>query len=235
MLLADDNVLLLGSLAAPRYGHTVPFADAVKERDGIRTLHLKPSTREAVRSEAEGALRDLLSSTVQQQQQQPSPTGDVQVDTACMSDASDDGVEGGSAADDASSRKARKKLAKAERREKRAGRAPPGSGSKPCDVCGRPVEMLIRCRIDETRAWKMVCGRCWKDVSGGVTDGDADHPWCGLTVQPCVSRLLPLLSHSSKTRLLPITVTVRVRDCPELLTPCVACRYQYGGLWKRRR
>ena len=22
----------------------------------------------------------------------------------------------------------------------------------------------------------MVCGRCWKDVSGGVPDGDASHP-----------------------------------------------------------
>lgn len=22
-----------------------------------------------------------------------------------------------------------------------------------------------------------VCGRCWKDVSGGVVDGDADHPY----------------------------------------------------------
>jgi hypothetical protein len=22
----------------------------------------------------------------------------------------------------------------------------------------------------------MVCGRCWKHVSGGKTDGDAEHP-----------------------------------------------------------
>jgi hypothetical protein len=74
-------------------------------------------------------------------------------------------------------RKERKKLAKAARRAKREGRAPAGTGMKACGVCGSSVDMLIRCRIDETRAWKMVCGRCWKGVSGGVTDGDADHPW----------------------------------------------------------
>ena len=71
---------------------------------------------------------------------------------------------------------AMKKAMKAARRAKREGRAPKDVGNKPCDLCGRSVDMLIRCRIDETRAWKMVCGRCWKGVSGGVTDGDAQHP-----------------------------------------------------------
>ena len=30
---------------------------------------------------------------------------------------------------------------------------------------------------DESRDWNMVCGRCWKDVSGGVVDGDIAHPF----------------------------------------------------------
>lgn len=33
-----------------------------------------------------------------------------------------------------------------------------------------------RCMTDESRAWRMVCTRCWRDVSGGVEDGDDDHP-----------------------------------------------------------
>ena len=79
-------------------------------------------------------------------------------------------------------RKARKKAA----RHSAAAAAPEGDedaaaagrarGDKACDVCGRWVDMCIRCRIDETKKWKMVCGKCWKSVSGGVTDGDAAHP-----------------------------------------------------------
>ena len=71
-------------------------------------------------------------------------------------------------------RKAAKKRAKAERRAKREGRL--NCGRKECDVCCKSVDLLIRCTIDESQQWMMVCGKCWKDVSGGVVDGDADHP-----------------------------------------------------------
>ena len=74
-------------------------------------------------------------------------------------------------------RKAQKKAAKAARRAKREGRASVDTGRKACDKCLRSVDMLIRCRVDETRAWKMVCGRCWKSVSGGTRDGDKDYPF----------------------------------------------------------
>ena len=37
--------------------------------------------------------------------------------------------------------------------------------------------MLVRCQIDETKAWKMICVKgCWKSVSGGVTDGTPEFP-----------------------------------------------------------
>ena len=49
-------------------------------------------------------------------------------------------------------------------------------GKKPCDLCSRPVDLLIRCMVDGTSGWRMVCGRCWKGVSGGVVDGDEEHP-----------------------------------------------------------
>ena len=74
-------------------------------------------------------------------------------------------------------RKARKKLAKAARRAKREGRADPSHGQKKCDVCGKSVDLLVRCTIDESAAWKMVCGKCWNSVSGDVVDGDANHPY----------------------------------------------------------
>jgi hypothetical protein len=31
-------------------------------------------------------------------------------------------------------------------------------------------------QTDGTQQWRMVCGRCWRTVSGGVADGDAQHP-----------------------------------------------------------
>ncbi|GMI19391.1 hypothetical protein TeGR_g8824 [Tetraparma gracilis] len=65
---------------------------------------------------------------------------------------------------------------KAARRAKRDGTADPALFQKPCDLCTEPQDVLIRCAIDSTGAFRMVCGRCWKGVSGGVTDGDAMHP-----------------------------------------------------------
>lgn len=74
-------------------------------------------------------------------------------------------------------RKARKKQLKLERRARREGKADPAVGRKQCDLCARSVDLLIRCRVDSTRKWKMTCGRCWFKASGGVPDGDADHPY----------------------------------------------------------
>lgn len=34
----------------------------------------------------------------------------------------------------------------------------------------------VRCQIDKTETWHMVCGKCWRTVSGGVVDGDDAHP-----------------------------------------------------------
>mmetsp|Transcript_22240 Transcript_22240/g.33386 ORF Transcript_22240/g.33386 Transcript_22240/m.33386 type:complete len:260 (-) Transcript_22240:57-836(-) len=74
-------------------------------------------------------------------------------------------------------RKLAKKLAKAKRRAQREGRGDPSVGRKSCDVCSKSVDLLIRCTIDQTQNWNMVCGSCWKNVSGGVVDGDAAHPY----------------------------------------------------------
>lgn len=45
--------------------------------------------------------------------------------------------------------------------------------SKPCTLCHTRRDVLVRCQIDESNKWHMVCpGTCWKKVSGGVMDGD---------------------------------------------------------------
>ena len=73
-------------------------------------------------------------------------------------------------------RKAAKKQKKAQRRAQREGRADPSVGQKPCTVCGKSTDLLIRCQIDVTQQWHMVCGKCWHNVSGGVVDGSPNHP-----------------------------------------------------------
>lgn len=78
------------------------------------------------------------------------------------------------ALDPRAARKAAKKVAKLERRAKREGRV--DHGQKDCDLCQKSVDLLIRCTIDASGDWKMVCGKCWHQVSGGVVDGDTDHP-----------------------------------------------------------
>lgn len=70
-------------------------------------------------------------------------------------------------------KKQRKKEAKRAKRAKREGK---DLSLKPCDLCHRDRDLLIRCQIDTSLNWFMVCGKCWKDVSGGVADGDAAHP-----------------------------------------------------------
>jgi hypothetical protein len=74
-------------------------------------------------------------------------------------------------------RKAEKKRMKAERRAQREGRGDPSAGRKPCDICNKSVNVLIRCTYDSSEKWGMVCGSCWRDVSGGVVDGDEAHPF----------------------------------------------------------
>jgi hypothetical protein len=74
-------------------------------------------------------------------------------------------------------RKEAKKKFKAEKRAKREGSAAKGVGQKPCDICSRQVDLLIRCQIDESKSWKMTCGKCWNHVSGGQVDGDEAHPY----------------------------------------------------------
>jgi len=73
-------------------------------------------------------------------------------------------------------RKASKKAAKAARRAQREGRGDPTAGNKPCHLCDKSVDLLIRCQVDASLEWKMVC-KCWHSVSGGVVDGDAAHPY----------------------------------------------------------
>ena len=78
---------------------------------------------------------------------------------------------------DAQSKALRKEAKAAARAESKAARAaPPEAAYKPCHLCIGAHPLLIRCRIDASGAWRMVCGKCWKKVSGGVTDGDAAHP-----------------------------------------------------------
>lgn len=51
---------------------------------------------------------------------------------------------------------------------------------KPCTLCNSPRDVLVRCQIDETGKWHFVCpGKCWKQVSGGIVDGDKaeEHKW----------------------------------------------------------
>ena len=81
----------------------------------------------------------------------------------------------------AARKKARKRAkaeAKAAQRERRQGGAADGVGSRPCGKCAREVDLLIRCQVDATKAWWMVCGRCWKtkEIANGVVDGDGSNP-----------------------------------------------------------
>jgi len=65
-------------------------------------------------------------------------------------------------------RKAAPKAAKANRTE---------VGRKPCEHCSAPErEELIRCRSALWPGWRLVYCACWRAASGGVADGDADHP-----------------------------------------------------------
>ena len=73
--------------------------------------------------------------------------------------------------------KAAVKAQKASRRARLEFNGDPTSGQKSCDECNSLVNELIRCQTDASKRWKMVCGKCWVKVSGGVVDGDAEHPF----------------------------------------------------------
>ncbi|KXZ51289.1 hypothetical protein GPECTOR_13g776 [Gonium pectorale] len=73
-------------------------------------------------------------------------------------------------------RKAAVKAAKAEKRAERQGQGDPAKGQKPCTLCSRPRDLLIRCQVDESGAWHMACGKCWMAASGGEVDGAAGRP-----------------------------------------------------------
>ena len=76
-----------------------------------------------------------------------------------------------------SARPSAKKARKATRRAEREGRGDPTAGQKPCDLCGKSVDLLVRCQYNGSSGeWRMVRGRCWNGTGGGVVDGDADHP-----------------------------------------------------------
>lgn len=59
-LLEAPNVYLIGSVAAPRYGHVVPLAEEIKVRDDVTVIHMKKSTRDEAKAEAERAVDRLL-------------------------------------------------------------------------------------------------------------------------------------------------------------------------------
>lgn len=116
--------------------------------------------------------------TVMQPCPMPCPQQSTSQQLVCMS--STPGKKRGETAEERAARKAAVKAEKQRKRAAREGRmeeVDPNHGRKPCDLCDKLCDLLIRCQIDESGRWYMVCGgKCWRDVSGGVVDGDAHHP-----------------------------------------------------------
>jgi len=51
------------------------------------------------------------------------------------------------------------------------------ASSKPCSLCQRRRDVLIRCQIDETKTWNFICpGKCWYSITGGRTFASEHHP-----------------------------------------------------------
>lgn len=91
------------------------------------------------------------------------------------------------AARDPEARQAHKqavKEAKAAKRLQKQGLGDPMAGAKPCTLCDRPRNLLVRCQVDASGAWQMACGRCWLAASGGQVDGAASHPHYRRVVLP---------------------------------------------------
>ena len=47
-MLKDNDCVVIGTVAAPRYGHVVPLAETVKDSKRVNVYHIKKSTREEV-------------------------------------------------------------------------------------------------------------------------------------------------------------------------------------------
>ena len=59
-LLEQPHARLIGSVAAPRYGHTLAIAEETKVVPGVVVLHMKPSTREHTRQLAIAAVDEMV-------------------------------------------------------------------------------------------------------------------------------------------------------------------------------
>ena len=71
----------------------------------------------------------------------------------------------------------RSRMAEEKKKAKDVNKANSGiviKGQKPCDLCKKNVNLLIRCNITPKLKWKMICGKCWNlpSVANGVVDGD---------------------------------------------------------------
>ena len=123
----------------------------------------------------EGTVADQLNALMSQLS--VDPVGDRRLDAeeAAAAAAAEEEEEEEEPLDPKSARKAAKKALKAQRRARREGQDT--GGQKGCDLCSKGVDLLIRCQIDDSKEWKMVCGRCWKtpEVAGGVVDGDGQN------------------------------------------------------------
>lgn len=58
--LYQSGSLLFGSVAAPRYGHVVPYCEDLKKRKDVCVLGLKKSTREEVAVELQSRIQEML-------------------------------------------------------------------------------------------------------------------------------------------------------------------------------
>ena len=47
-MLEDNDCVVIGTVAAPRYGHVVPLAETVKANRRVNVYHIKKSTRDEV-------------------------------------------------------------------------------------------------------------------------------------------------------------------------------------------
>ena len=59
-LFEQPNVVLVGSVAAPRYGHKLSLAEEVKARSDVIIIPLKKSTREQAARDAQKSLDRLI-------------------------------------------------------------------------------------------------------------------------------------------------------------------------------
>jgi hypothetical protein len=113
-----------------------------------------------------GARRQMKGITAVQSESHSSSSDSEETSTPCVEDVAEIRLL----------RKAAAKSAKAFARAKRECNVPAETGQKPCDMCSKGVDLLVRCQTDASQAWRMVCGKCWKLASGGQVDGDARHP-----------------------------------------------------------